>query len=235
MEVLDKIAGTIVTSIIRRKRVSFFVQNEHDHIQACHFAGNFYEEEELAIIEKFFDPGSCFVDLGANVGNHTLFASLFLGAAKVIPFELNPIATRVLVTNIRLNNLQNVDTSYIGLGVSSQDCRLKLSYWEDNNWGGAVFRPDEGGVISAVSGDSILAPMPIGFIKMDIEGMEVEALRGLAVTIERWRPKMFVECRDAQFGEFMALMEAHRYSVLDTFARYIGVSNYLVVPNEKRP
>lgn len=234
MEALQKTAGTIVSNIIRRKPVSFFVQNERDHIQACHFAGKFYEEEELAIIEKFFDAGSYFVDLGANVGNHTLFASLYLGAAKVIPFELNPIATRVLVINIRLNNLQNVETGYIGLGVGSQDCRLTLSHWEDNNWGGAIFRPDEAGTISAVAGDSILAPMPIGFIKMDIEGMEMEALRGLPVTIERWRPKMFIECRESQLPEFMALMAAHRYSVVDTFARYIGVSNYLVVPNEKR-
>jgi len=224
--------GTLVTSVINKKQVRFFVQNSEDHIQACHLSGKFYEEEELAIISKYVTPGSYFADIGANIGNHTIYAALYLDVAKVIPFEVNPAALHILTTNISLNQLKNVETKFLGVGIGGQDSRLTMTTWADNNWGGTVYRTVKIGKVAAVAGDSLLAGEPIKFIKMDIEGMEIEALRGLAVTIKRWRPNMFIECQDSQFAEFQALMEAYQYAIVETFARYKGLGNFMVVPIE---
>src|SRR5688500_7711411 len=55
--------------------VKFFVANEGDHIQRFHLQGRFYEAEELELIGRYFRNG-VFVDIGANVGNHSLYAAL---------------------------------------------------------------------------------------------------------------------------------------------------------------
>jgi FkbM family methyltransferase len=233
MTTLHRQRGTIVTNIIRHKRVSFFVENENDSIQSCQFAGRFYEEEELAIIEKYFDPGSYFIDIGANVGNHTIYASLYLDAAQIIPFEVNPDAIRMLRTNIRLNNLANVDESFIGLGLAGRDCRMELIHLMPNNLGGAGYQARDAGGFPAVAGDSVLAPLPVRFIKLDVEQMEIDVLLGLSMTINRWRPNMFIECVQAKLKEFLQLMEIYRYSIVATFDRYEGIGNYMVLPKEK--
>jgi len=57
--------------------IRFFVVDPEDTIQAVHLSGDFYEREELEIIEQFWRPDGVFVDIGANVGNHTIFVEKY--------------------------------------------------------------------------------------------------------------------------------------------------------------
>jgi FkbM family methyltransferase len=223
--------GTLVQATISGCIFRFFVKNRHDAIQRHHYVGEFYEREELAIITRYFKPGGVFVDIGANVGNHTLYAAKLLHARRVIPFEVNPEAIEILTANIALNDCSNVDTSYIGFGVASRDGPLISLPGPANNLGGQTYRMQDGDdqVLPAIRADAVLAHTPIDFIKLDIEGMEMEALAGLEETTTRWRPAIFAEIEDPELGIFNAWVLRHGYKLVDQFGRYENKVNYMIV------
>jgi hypothetical protein len=98
--------GNVIQSTVQNQLIYFFVTNEDDLIQREHVRGRFYEEEELGIIAKHFKGGT-FVDIGANVGNHSIFAAKFLGASTVIAFEPNPASYVTFKCNMALNGLES--------------------------------------------------------------------------------------------------------------------------------
>lgn len=141
------------------------------------------------------------LDVGANIGNHTLFfRSCFLG---VIAVEPNPLARALLEFNLRVNGADNVVVKSVGL--SDNEGTAKLAVCRDNlgasrlqriaaadkNFAARISEEIE---VDIVTGDSILNPdTPIGLIKIDVEGLESEVLHGLARTIRSNRPVIMLE------------------------------------------
>ena len=142
-----------------------------------HYQGALYETEELDLIKQHYTHGGFFVDIGANIGNHAIYISRFTKAPKIIVFEPNPTAISILKKNLALNHCKNVDTRFLGgrweLGkpLEARNARCKQP------WRHLLLRRQVRG-IEAIHGDSLLLNEPIAFIKIDVEGMEVEALSG---------------------------------------------------------
>jgi len=86
-----------------------------------------------------------------------------------------------------------------------------------------------GGTIKLARGDRLLANEPVGFLKIDVEGMELGVLSGLEQTIRRNRPRMFVEVENKNIPSFLAWAEARDYKVAKTFRRYRTNENFLLV------
>jgi hypothetical protein len=100
-----------------------------------------------------------------------------------------------------------------------------------NNLGGTTLQITDGEEgLPLVRGDDMLMQRQVDFIKMDVEGMEMLALAGLAETIARWRPPMFIEVENRNAKAFREWLEAHRYVTVDTYRRYPSNENYMVVP-----
>jgi FkbM family methyltransferase len=230
---VTRIEGTLVSTKKYGCTLRFFVGNRRDLLQSSHFKGEFYEAEELTLIQQYFKANGIFVDIGANVGNHTIFASKILKAQKVIPFELLPDALAILTANIALNRCQNVDWSFLGYGVSSSAERLsaeRASY--GNNLGGARFKPVANGEpqsFPAISADMALNNTWVDFIKIDIEGMEMDALKSLEQTVQRCRPTIFIEVDNYNQDTFATWCHQHKYAVVETTKRYQWNLNYLIV------
>lgn len=224
-------AGQVVRAVIEGKPVFFTLTNPKDVIQKEHLAGRFYEPEELEIIRSHCPKGAVFVDIGANIGNHALFALKMLGVKKLIPFEPNPVAIAVLTANLGLNGeLARCDLSHLGLGLSDQSqTGLAMAVDKPNkNLGGG--RMVEGGDLQVIRGDEALSAETVGFIKIDVEGMEMQVLRGLADTVARCRPALFVEVDEANRADFLAWVESTGYEIAATFRRYPVNENFLVKP-----
>jgi hypothetical protein len=102
----------------------------------------------------------------------------------------------------------------------------------DFNLGQARFVDDPNGPFILKTGDELLGDRDFDFIKIDVEGMEIKCLRGLARLIERCRPILFVEVDDVNAAEFHAWCHAHRYAVREEFRRYTINSNFLAAPAE---
>ena len=79
----------------------------------------------------------------------------------------------------------------------------------------------------------LLLNEPISFIKIDVEGMEVDVLSGLSETIRRWQPTIFIEVWDSKLRAFLDWCAGESYHVVATYQRYQGIQNYLIKPVEQ--
>lgn len=228
---ISRQSGHLVSVSAGNQVVRFFVTNPDDEIQKYHFEGDFYEKEELEIIRTYCPPDAVFVDIGANIGNHAIFAEKFLGAREVILFEPNPAAIAHLEINLMLNNCQKMNRDYLGFPLSDemgQSMTITLS--PSNNIGNTVFAQGPGGGFRTITGDFALAHRPVGFIKIDVEEMEFQVLDGLTKTVAIWKPNMFVEVLERHESELQSWVEAHGYRIAESQKRYLAVRNYVLVP-----
>ncbi|MFI5023464.1 MAG: FkbM family methyltransferase [Alphaproteobacteria bacterium] len=226
----ERINGTIVRTDIGGQRIAFFVTNPNDEIMNYHHRGSFYEMEELELIKRHYAGTGVFVDVGANVGNHAIYISRFAKSPRIILFEPNKVAIAILRANLLLNNCANVDTRFLGVALAAHEGRLKSATPDANNLGHTVFYPDDSGDVFAIAGDALLLDEPVEFIKIDVEGMEIDILSGLDQTISRWRPGIFVEIWDIRLAPFLDWCERQSYYLVERFRRYEGIQNYVLKP-----
>lgn len=232
--------GQVVRSIIHGQAVQFFIADPRDTIQKVQATGQFYEAEELEIIRQWCPPGAVFLDIGANVGNHAIYALKFLHAARVVLCEPNPLAIDILLTNLGLNGLlDRCDTTRLGFGLAERDeDGLMIKARRRNLGGGKIQQVEdgntEGGSISLRRGDDLLADVTPDFVKIDVEGMEMSVLGGLSALVERSRPVFFVEVDDANRTAFRQWVDDNAYVTRARFRRGRGNENYLIVPHRRR-
>jgi len=137
------------------------------------------------------------IDIGANIGHHSLFAATI--AEQVHSFEPFPAVFEKIKEKIKINNISNITIHEIGLGESNED--LPYTPPDSCNTGTGSFTNRSKEISSRLSlpvrkGDDYLKSLnltKIDFIKMDIEGYEPQALRGLKNTLEKYRPIVFFE------------------------------------------
>lgn len=78
--------------------------------------------------------------------------------------------------------------------------------------------------------DSLHMKRPIDFIKLDVEGMEIQALNGMGRLIDASRPGIFAEIDDNNLDQFLAWMRSKSYRVAARFRRYSVNENYMILP-----
>jgi FkbM family methyltransferase len=192
--------------------------------------GLFFEAFELEELRKLVGPGATIVDVGANTGNHTIFFAGPMKAAKVTPFEPLPRATAALRASVTRNKLVNVDLSLLGTGISDRAGRARLTMSERGGMGATGLVADSAGAIAVQTLDSIIAD-PVDLLKIDVEGMELQALAGAKELIRRNRPLIFIEIANENTLEFSAWLKEAEYRVARIFPDK-GHANYLIEPGE---
>ncbi len=202
----------------RRKSLRFHVSNENDVVSKRHLGGAFFAQDQLELHRTLIPFNACVLDIGANVGNHTIYYGLFSRAAKVIPFEPNPVARERMASNIDLNLqhhphlAEKVDLSYSHLGLGAISGGASITSNPSNNLGAVR--------LAAGAGDLELArlddlPLPaIHFLKIDVEGMELEVLAGAKERIQADRPTIAIEVEEAKRRAFWDWVEASGYHVI---------------------
>lgn len=220
---------------INGKTVTFLSSHFKDVIQRDHMEGRFYEPEELAIISKHMQPGFVFCDIGSNVGNHAVFVGLFLKPAKIFCFEPNPDVIPTLRANIALNGLDDCcDLSFLGYGLGRSDEEsYGVSFRQINT--GAARLQEGGGDIAIRAADTLLAGQTVDFVKIDVEGMELDVLEGLAGTVKTQRPRVFIEVQNANIDAVKKRFAAWDYELIDEFRRYPQNINFMFVPRAAKP
>lgn len=149
--------------------------------------GTFYEQPLLDYIDsKYGGKISDVVDVGANIGNHSVFFYEIMAINKITAFEPNPENYRRLVKSAPFATTHQIALSNKSGTVSSipHPTNMGASYCTD------------GGDIKCATLDSFeLSPQ---LVKIDAEGMECAVLEGARETIKKHRPIMFVEHNDMQ-------------------------------------
>ena len=220
----------LVRAVIEGQPVVFAIRDAGDRIQKRLARGKFYEPEELEIIARHFPKGAVFCDIGANVGNHSLYALMYLGAARALVFEPNPAAYELLLLNLVFNGLiERVDTGHLGLGLSDRAAGDMGLATRDGNLGATALRPGAGDVQVAPA-DQLLAGARVDFIKIDVEGMELAVLAGLTETVAAHRPPIFLELAHNNRPGLEAWMADVGYAVAEEGRQFRHNGNLLLLP-----
>ena len=150
-----------------------------------------YEPELTAMIQSETRPGDVAVDIGANIGYYTLILARCVGPdGRVFAFEPDPVNFAVLQKNILTNGYKNVVA--LNKALSDQAASAKLFLAPDNLADHRIFDPGDGRQsipIETLVFDEFLADasVEINVIKMDIQGAEYRALRGMRSVLTRSR------------------------------------------------
>jgi FkbM family methyltransferase len=153
-----------------------------------------YEPQETVLVQRILSPGMTFVDVGANWGYFTLLGVHLVGrSGRVISLEPHPVLFEVLQKNIKRNGLGRVTA--LQLAASSEFGSCELLGYDIGNYGTSqiVTNPQCPGRLRKVP----MAPMDgvfheldlksVDLLKMDIEGAEGFALRGLVKSLANFR------------------------------------------------
>jgi FkbM family methyltransferase len=158
-------------------------------------------------------PGHVFVDIGAHVGWYSLRAARAVGSTGlVIALEPDPKNRHQLETNLSLNKVRNCKV--VPLAAWSRPGRMPWRPGQESVWH-KIDEQEGSEVIEAARVDDIVAKWNlerVDWIKMDIEGGEVEALKGAAATLCRFRPALFIEVHGT-LEQLKELLNGFRYSI----------------------
>jgi FkbM family methyltransferase len=154
-----------------------------------------FSEGEVEIFRQVAQPGGVVVDVGANLGAHTLFFANAVGRnGRVYAFEPQRIIFQTLCANMALNSITNTFCFLMALGEEHGSIMVPMLDPEGvNNFGGLELGSfTEGETVEMITLDSLALPQ-CRLIKVDVEGMELGVLKGARATIERCRPCLYVE------------------------------------------
>lgn len=150
-----------------------------------------YEPQSFRFMDKIDLEGKTAIDVGANIGMFTVRLSQLVGGkGKVFAFEPSPSVYRILQGNIRENRLQNVTAVQAAVGACEGTAGF---YVNPENSGDSCLVSEANDrasvLVRTTSLDGYLLDLPnhmnVGFIKIDIQGAELMALRGMTCLLEK--------------------------------------------------
>ncbi len=140
-----------------------------------------YEKGTIQLLGDFLKSGSIFLDIGANIGLMSTIASKIVGEkGRVYAVEANPKTITVLQHNLALNQCENVELIPLALS-NEKGTAVIYENWQVNRGGASLISQGdtEGLPINTERLDALFAPdSPIHLVKIDVEGFELEVLKG---------------------------------------------------------
>lgn len=180
--------------------ISTFPGGERVHLSARHRCLG-WNPEEYGAFRASVRPGDVVIDAGANVGAYTLLFAQWVGpSGRVFAFEPAPETRASLERHLRLNGLvDRVEIVPAAIAAENGEARFAV-----DGHGGASHLfpvPESAGVIevATTSIDAFCAKRRIqpNLVKIDVEGAELEALRGARTTVATAPVQLFVEFHPA--------------------------------------
>lgn len=159
---------------------------------------NFLELDILTDIDPHIPDNASILDIGANIGNHSLYWATQRNAKHIVSFEPIESTFNVLKTNIDINGLSHkVTLNNFALGENKGFASVDpASIVKDPSTVSLVetHGDDSNSGIQIESLDSLDLPLEqIDLMKVDVEGFEMSVLKGGKSTIEKHKPLIFIE------------------------------------------
>jgi FkbM family methyltransferase len=169
-------------------------------------------------IKKYCKKDAIALDIGAHIGIHTRRMAQYSG--MVIAFEPNPE-----IYNILLENTRNIPNIQIFNKAVNRNNGVVQFWAKDMNCQSEIVETFETKLnVSSIALDSFLqhVPMPISFIKIDIEGHEISAFEGMKALIQRYKPVIVFEDHTGKTKEYLRVTFGYAIHRVNT-------SNYLAL------
>jgi FkbM family methyltransferase len=166
----------------------------------------FWEVDLLEYVGMCAPKGGVYLDVGGNIGNHAVFFGKYK-ADRVISIEPHPKLVPILRRNLKANGIPTGQVLPFAAGSANGVGHIHVREGFEKNIGGSQIRENAGAAATESEVeiqiktlddivDSIrpaIGGMPITFVKMDVEGMEIEALKGARKLLADQHPQLLIE------------------------------------------
>jgi FkbM family methyltransferase len=213
-----------------------------DCIVACMKKGAIFEPEIVDVARRYIKKDSIVLDVGANLGQMSmLFAELTGAEGQVLSFEADDYIFRILQKNIDVNNHHNI-RAYLA-AVYDKDGKEMFFPVQDlkrfTSYGSYGLDPNakEGRTIKTLTIDSLNIQDPISFMKIDIQGSDLFALKGAIQTIKKHQMPIIFEFEqqfqkdfNTSFQDYIDFIRSISYRVEEV----VNGINYLIIPDAEQ-
>ncbi len=187
----------------------------NDQAAASFLFQNDYSSEETKFITQIINKYETFIDIGASYGYFSLLTS-YLGCPRVLAFEPNHLLQQFIQESCNLNMLHNISLYPVALSNTCEKRILNFPLYETSSGG---FLPFNSGTdihsfevsCSCLDNyiDQIKSP---AFLKIDVEGHELEVFQGAVKVLTSIRPSIFWEIGHVDLGPVMDFLNKHHYN-----------------------
>ena len=228
------------------------VNAKHGVFSFCHFDefiglaireyGEF-SEIELSLMSKFIKEGDVVFDIGANIGAFTVPLSKKVGKfGEVYAFEPQKLIYDILQDNVNKNNLNNTRVYNVGVGEKEEELELNdIDYSKVGNFGGVSFKYESSTFTKNIKNkkykvkltnlDKLIEIKKCNFIKMDVELMELDILKGGRKFLKKFRPILWIENHQSYPNKINKFLLKNDYNAYWVNSRIFNKSNFFINEN----
>ena len=200
---------------------------DNDYIGLTFEHAGVFSDEEVQRLLSLIDKDSIVVDAGAHIGAFTI--PMAQKTAHVYAFEPQRAIFELLQENVRQNNLANVTAVPLALGASNGPVRLSETPYDGefiNTGMPAIQRNSRhkpnAEMITLYRYWSQHQIKRLDLLKMDVEGWELEVLKGIGDLIKRFRPTIYCENGGDDFEDLIRYLIGENYTLYWHFPRYFN-------------
>lgn len=191
---------------------------------------NFFEHDILQELQPYIKKNAVVLDIGANIGNHSVYWAVRSDAKKIYSFEPVKDFFKILKKNVEINQL-NDKVKIFNIGLSDKKINGSISFYKHTDIGVTRIKQDSNGNLTLDKLDNItFEDNTIDFIKIDVEGHELEVLRGARETLLKYKPTIFIETFPDKKTKVHEYLTKLGYRLEKRFRD----SNYLYIFNETK-
>lgn len=223
-------AGMVLVRLSRKAREYTYTTGAKEEMKTVHFAGNLlmkvdmhsymggsiywsglHHLNEILFLGRALSDEMTFVDVGANQGEFAVFAASRLPHGRVLAFEPVSKTRALLIENKLINQLQQLEIFDYGLSdhvgsfpvFTSDDTTLHHGHHEGLS---TLYKTEDRNVfeeeISLKVFDEIFYSglERMDFVKIDVEGAELFVLKGMLLSLSKFRPDLMIEINEETFN-----------------------------------
>ncbi|SHK60143.1 FkbM family methyltransferase [Bradyrhizobium lablabi] len=226
--------------LIKLRSGAMIYTTQVDHLQLLLYYFGTYEPGCLAAMRRTVRLGDTILDVGANIGLFTLEGSLAVGpTGRVMAIEPMPAHAKSVRASVRQNNLSNVEVIPVAVGNETGEGSLTLP--SNTNYGMFTLGNVTGDLrfnVHIRRIDDIIAERRIealDFVKIDIEGSELHALKGAEKTLKKFCPTILIELYEEHLKNCGTSSEEVKSFLTQLGYRESFLDGKLVKPGERHP
>lgn len=205
----------------------FYVPNYPiDLIQSCIVDyKTFFEMGILLELRSYIKKDAVILDIGANIGNHSVYWAVNTKASRIYSFEPVQDTFAILKKNIEINGLTD-KVKIFNIGLSNEKINGSINHYDPKNIGGTSIKQDSDGNLLLDKLDNIqIEEDSVDFVKIDVEGHELAVFQGARETLLKYKPIIFVESFPNQKPKVDEYLTNLGYRLEKSFEGY----NYLYI------
>lgn len=217
MEIIDKIIYRYLANK-NHPNMAVFVNDCVGLNVICH---EVYEKKDLDLIFSYFDSKvfeqPC-LDIGANIGNHSVYFSNIFKSVK----SFEPQSTVFELLKINTKKIKNIET--YNFGLSDSELKLKIYYDKENRGAGSFLHSTtrtEKEICDTNIFDNLFSDSEFSFCKIDVEGFELNVLKGMENGLKANLPIIAFEGIHGKTSEVI------------NFLKSLGYTKFLVPSDQK--